>query len=88
MTPTAPGFGLPIDSSLEFNPTIIRNYHHAQVQGSLTAARHRHTYKAGLLYDNQEGDESYQITPGSQLALNALAVFTPNLAPQARRSRR
>ncbi len=93
INPNAPGFGLPIDSSLEFNPTIIRNYHHAQIQGSVTAARHSHTYKAGLLYDNQEGDESYQITPGSQLALNALAVFTPNLAPtgaaqQAVRSQR
>ncbi len=82
INPLAADFGLPVDSSLEFNPTIIRNYHHAQIQGSITAARPKHTYKGGLLYDNQEGDESYQITPGSQLALNALAVFTPNLAPQ------
>ncbi len=80
--PNAPGFGLPIDSSLEYDPTVIRNYHHAQIQGSMTVAQRKHTYKGGLLYDNQEGDESYQFNPGSQLALNALAATAANLAPQ------
>jgi outer membrane receptor protein involved in Fe transport len=72
---------LPADNSIEFNPTIVRNYHHAQTQGSLTYAGNKHTIKGGFLYDYEEGDESYQLIPGSQLALNDLAALDPALAP-------
>jgi outer membrane receptor protein involved in Fe transport len=72
---------LPVDSSLEYNPTIVRNYHHLQTQGSLTYSGRQHTVKSGLLYDDEEGDESYQLIPGSQLALDALAAAEPALAP-------
>ena len=72
---------LPGDASIEFNPTIIRNNHHVQAQGSLTYSVAKHTFKGGLLSDDQEGDETYQLIPGSQLALNALAANASNLAP-------
>ncbi len=72
---------LPGDASIEFNPTIIRNNHHVQTQGSLTYTLAKHTFKGGLLSDDQEGDETYQLIPGSQLALNALAANASNLAP-------
>jgi outer membrane receptor protein involved in Fe transport len=72
---------LPVDSAIEYNPTIVRNYHHLQTQGSLTYSGHSHTVKSGLLYDDEEGDESYQLIPGSQLALDALAANEPVLAP-------
>jgi hypothetical protein len=49
---------LPVDSSIEYSPTIVRNYHHEQGQGSLTYSGGQHTIKGGLLYDNEEGDES------------------------------
>ena len=72
---------LPVDSSIEFNPTIVRNYHHEQAQGSLTYNSGRHTVKTGLLYDGEEGNESYNLIPGSQLALDAVATLDPVLAP-------
>jgi outer membrane receptor protein involved in Fe transport len=72
---------LPADSSIEFNPTIIRNYHHVQPQGSVTYTLQQHTFKAGFLFDEQSGNESYQLIPGSQLALNALFATDPALAP-------
>ncbi len=72
---------LPVDSSIEYNPNIVRNYHHDQAQGSLTYNSGTHTIKGGALYDNEEGDESYNLVPGSQLALDALANLDPVLAP-------
>jgi outer membrane receptor protein involved in Fe transport len=72
---------LPADSSIEFNPTVIRNYRHTQPQGSLTLSSGKHTYKAGLLDDEQSGNESYQLIPGSQIALDALFATDPRLAP-------
>ncbi len=74
---------LPIDNSIEFNPTISRNYHHIQTQGSLTYASGAHTVKGGLLADQEEGDESYQLVPQSTFALDALEVIDPVLAPAA-----
>ena len=65
---------LPVDNSIEFNPTIIRNYRNAQTQGALTYSQSRHVFKAGFLLDDQEGDESYQLIPASQTALTALAA--------------
>ncbi len=65
---------LPVDNSIEFNPTIIRNYRNAQTQGSLTYNQPRHAFKAGFLLDDQEGDEAYQLVPASQAALAALGA--------------
>ncbi len=72
---------LPVDSSIEFNPTALRKVHHFQLSGSWDVKRGAHQLKAGFLLNSQSGRESYRIEPGSQLALDALAVAAPNLAP-------
>lgn len=72
---------LPADNSIEYNPTVIRNSRHAQFQGSVTHLAGRHTFKGGLVWDEQSGNEAYQFIPSSQLALNALAGISPQLAP-------
>ncbi len=72
---------LPVDNSIEYNPTAIRNVHHVQFTGSWEAKRGSHTLKAGFLWDQQSGNESYHIEPASQLALDALAAIAPSLAP-------
>ncbi len=72
---------LPIDNSIEFNPTVARNVHHVQFVGSVTLPRKSHRFKAGFLLDSQSGNESYNIIPASQLALDALAAAAPALAP-------
>jgi outer membrane receptor protein involved in Fe transport len=72
---------LPVDSSIEFNPTALRNVHHFQLSGNWDVKRGAHQLKAGFLMDSQSGNETYRIEPGSQLALDALAAIAPNLAP-------
>ncbi len=72
---------LPVDSSIEFSPTALRNVHHFQLSGNWDVKRGTHQFKAGFLLDSQSGNESYHIVPGSQLALDALAATAPNLAP-------
>ena len=72
---------LPIDNSVEYNPTAKRSVYHYQLSGDLTARRGAHQVKAGVLSDQQKGDESYRITPASQLALDELAALGPNLSP-------
>jgi outer membrane receptor protein involved in Fe transport len=72
---------LPIDNSVEYNPTATRNVHHVQVTGSLTSKAGAHQFKGGFLLDDQNGNESYNLVPASQLALNALAALSPALAP-------
>ncbi|HLJ53876.1 MAG TPA: TonB-dependent receptor [Chthonomonadaceae bacterium] len=72
---------LPADNSIEFNPTIRRNAHTFQAQGSLTATQGRHNFKAGILTNEQESNESYNLVPASQLAVNALAAVDPRLLP-------
>jgi hypothetical protein len=72
---------LPADSSIEFNPTIQRSYRQVQPQGSITLTDRKHTYKAGFLFTDQQGDETYRLEPGSQVALNALFATDPRLAP-------
>jgi TonB dependent receptor len=72
---------LPVDNSIEYNPTATRNIHHVQSAGSYSTTRGTHNYKAGILLDDQNGTETYQIVPASQLALNALAALAPNLVP-------
>jgi outer membrane receptor protein involved in Fe transport len=61
------------DNSIEFNPDMTRLYNQSQIQGNLTKSQGAHTYKGGIIIDDQKGDESYQFTPQSQLALDALA---------------
>lgn len=68
------------DNSIEFNPDMNRIYNQSQVQGSVTKTESTHTFKAGVIYDDQTGTEAYQFTPQSQLALDALAniyAFAP-----------
>jgi len=73
---------LPADNSIEYNPTIRRNSHDVEVQGFLTKiATGGHTFKLGFNLDSQNGNESYQLIPGSVLAENALANIDPRLAP-------
>jgi outer membrane receptor protein involved in Fe transport len=75
---------LPVDNSIEYNPTIHRNSHDAEVTGSMTSSQRSHTFKTGFVFDQQNGEESYQLIPGSQLALDWLAnpgVGQPSLLP-------
>ncbi len=76
---------LPQDSSIEFNPTLIRNSRDAQGEGSVTSTIGTHTLKAGFSIDRQTGLESYQLTPASLDALaflndpdNGLQLLAPN----------
>jgi outer membrane receptor protein involved in Fe transport len=66
------------DNSIEFNPDMTRLYNQSQIQGNLTKSQGTHTYKGGVIFDDQKGDESYQFTPQSQLALDALANIYPS----------
>ncbi|WP_395090477.1 TonB-dependent receptor domain-containing protein [Armatimonas sp.] len=63
---------LAADSSIEFHPTIKRTYNQSQLQANLTLNEGKHTYKFGGIFSDQRGNESYQIVPGSQSALNTL----------------
>lgn len=79
--PTVDVTNLPIDSSIEFNPTVSRNVHHTQLNGTVEAKSGSHDFKFGGLYDAESGQESYQLIPGSQLALDELYALDPALAP-------
>ncbi|MFI5386593.1 MAG: TonB-dependent receptor plug domain-containing protein [Fimbriimonadales bacterium] len=72
---------LPVDNSIEFNPTATKNVHHIQLSGGLSHSEGKHVLKAGFLLDKQSGNESYQVIPASQLALDGLAATAPSLAP-------
>jgi outer membrane receptor protein involved in Fe transport len=72
---------LPVDNSIEYNPTATRNVHHVQITSSLASKIGAHQLKAGIQLDDQNGNETYNLVPASQLALNALAAFSPALAP-------
>lgn len=72
---------LPVDNSIEYNPTARRNIHHLQLTGSYAARRGPHQYKFGFLADRQSGVEAYRIEAASQLALDAIAAIAPELAP-------
>lgn len=71
---------LPVDNSIEYNPTAIRNVHHTQFVGSLAAQQGKHALKTGFLLDDQYGNETYQLIPASQLAEDQLGVTDPVLA--------
>lgn len=63
------------DNSIEFNPDMTRIYNQSQVEANITKTSATHTYKAGIIYDDQTGTEDYQFTPQSQLALDSLAAI-------------
>ena len=79
--PTVDMANLPIDNSIEYNPTAHRNVHHVQLTGNYENKLGTHDVKAGFLADGQSGVESYQIIPASQLALDELAAVDKALAP-------
>lgn len=70
-----PGAGgsLPLDNSIEYNPTIHRNEHDAEITGSITSSQAAHTFKSGFVFDQQNGEENYQLIPQSQMAMDFLA---------------
>ena len=73
---------LPTDSSIEYSPTVKRDYKQTELQGNVTFTHNPlHTVKIGGLYTDQRGDESYLLVPGSQIALDALYATDPRLAP-------
>lgn len=72
---------LPVDNSIEYNPTATRNVHHVQITSSVSSTLKAHQLKAGFSLDDQNGSETYNLVPGSQLALDALAAIAPSLAP-------
>jgi outer membrane receptor protein involved in Fe transport len=72
---------LPVDNSIEYNPSVVRNVHHVQGVGSVEFKRTKHDVKAGFLLDDQSGNESYNLTPASRLALDDLVALNPSLAP-------
>ncbi len=72
---------LPVDNSIEYNPTATRNIHDVQMNGSYTSIRGKHQFKTGILVNDENGTETYQIIPASQLALDELANLAPRLAP-------
>jgi outer membrane receptor protein involved in Fe transport len=78
--PTVNLLNLPVDNSIEYNPTAIRNVHHTQFVGSLADQAGKHALKTGFVLDDQYGNETYQLTPASQLAEDALGVYDPILA--------
>jgi len=83
-TDPATGYLTSIDNSIEYNPTILRKSSQSELSGSLTQTAGTHTYKGGFLLTSQVGDESYQFTPQSQLALDSLAAVQaggPQLTP-------
>lgn len=80
----ATGYLTTIDNSIEYNPTIQRKNSQSELSGSLTSSSGTHTYKGGFLLTSQVGDELYQITPQSQLALDSEAAVQaggPQLTP-------
>jgi len=74
---------LPFDSSQEFNPNIARNNRSWQAQGHFARKTGGHNFKFGFFLDENNGRESYRMTPGSILALDALIAADPKLAPPA-----
>lgn len=68
------------DAGIEFSPTVSRTGKNAQIAGSLTYSLPQHTVKFGFQNDQQKGNESYNLIPGSQLALNALFGAAPQIA--------
>lgn len=74
---------LPHNSSQEFNPNIGRNNRSWQAQGHFARKTGGHNFKFGFFADENNGRESYRMTPGSILALDALIAADPKLAPPA-----
>jgi outer membrane receptor protein involved in Fe transport len=76
--PNADPENLPVDNSIEYNPTASRDAYHYQLTGDVENKRGNHNLKEGFDADYQTGTESYQIIPASQLALDELAAPLPS----------
>jgi outer membrane receptor protein involved in Fe transport len=73
---------LPDDNSIEYNPTVRRTADHKQVAASLTWSNADHTVKAGAQYVDETAQDSYQLVPASQLAVDALFAADSRLVPE------
>lgn len=73
---------LPEDNSIEYNPAVRRDALHRQAAASVSILRGSHEFKFGGMFDYQSSDDSYELTPASQRAVNALFAADPRLAPQ------
>ncbi len=69
------------NSSVEYNPTVRRDYSQIQIQADVVAARRNHIIKGGVLYNSYQLNERYRFEPGSQVALDALYARSPSLLP-------
>lgn len=77
----AGSFPLPADGAIEFDPRVKRHANHILSSGSLTTELEKHTLKGGFFMDFQRSDDSYRLTPRSQLALDALQETDPRFVP-------
>jgi outer membrane receptor protein involved in Fe transport len=78
--PAVDGLNLPVDNSIEYNPTVSRNIHQVQGLASMDMHRGNHRLKFGVILDTNTGNETYNVQPASRLALDALAALDPALA--------
>ena len=74
---------LPVDNSIEYNPTASRSVYHYQVSGEFSARRGAHQLKAGFLSDQQKRRRILPVGPASQLAHERSGGSGPE--PRARR---
>ena len=72
---------LPYNNSIEYNPDVTRDARHKQIAASVTKKYDAHTFKIGGQYSDESARDSYQLTPASQLAADALFSADPRLAP-------
>jgi outer membrane receptor protein involved in Fe transport len=82
--PSVDIMNMPFNSSHEFNPNIARNNRSWQAQGTFHRKSGDHDFKIGFFVDENNGRESYQMIPASNMALNALYAVDPRLAPPTR----
>jgi outer membrane receptor protein involved in Fe transport len=72
---------LPLNSSQEYNPNIGRTNRSWQSQGHYRRKTGKHDVKFGYFIEESDGRESYQLIPGSVIALDVLMLIDPRLAP-------
>ena len=83
---------LPNDNSVEYLTTALNDYEQLFFQFDFTGPEgnrespRTHRIKAGIVYHNLDGLDSYQFIPQSQLALDELYALDPRLAPPSQTS--
>lgn len=70
---------LPEDDSIEYNPTVKRDGKHKQASGSITYTAGAHSFKVGAQFSDERANDSYNLIPASQLAVNGLYAADPRL---------